>query len=33
MMEPLMTEPDFNLLIALNALLAQGSVAGAARRL
>lgn len=28
-----MTEPDLNLLIALNVLLAEGSVAGAARRL
>ncbi|MFS2222817.1 LysR family transcriptional regulator [Pantoea sp. B65] len=28
-----MTEPDFNLLIALDVLLAEGSVAGAARRL
>jgi DNA-binding transcriptional LysR family regulator len=28
-----MTEPDFNLLIALDALLAEGTVAGAARRL
>ena len=28
-----MTEPDLNLLIALDVLLAEGSVAGAARRL
>lgn len=28
-----MTDPDFNLLIALDALLTAGSVVGAARRL
>ena len=28
-----MTEPDFNLLVALDALLSEASVAGAARRL
>ena len=33
MLRSIMTEPDFNLLIALDALLAEGTVAGAARRL